>query len=395
VAASLAVAACGGAQAPTGNGRPASGARGAGEAGGGAAARGGLPPVLVAAEGTGPALYLGPEPDAPALGYVSEGVALRLEGPPRDGRVPVRIEGGLKVRAWLTTARLGAVVVRGGRVRGAPVSLDVGDRVVVREVGDGGLVRVEVRPRVGDARLGPFHGWYPAARLDRGVPGVGAAAEARGGPGPGGATAAGDAGGPPRGAARGEMRTLVAGRETRVLSRPGGHVLATLLPAAAPVPAEVVRERGELAAVRIGSGPKLLGWVERAALGPPAQAVASGTAGGPGAGGGTSGDGPGTASPAIASPATDPAAGTDVGARVGATYVAERLQNEAGLPLLRVRAGARVRFDGRVVGVLTRPGLAREMRRHPQGEVDVFVAVDDDVALRGMVRARDVVRVSD
>jgi hypothetical protein len=60
-----------------------------------------------------------------------------------------------------------------------------------------------------------------------------------------------------------------------------------------------------------------------------------------------------------------------------------------------VRAGARVRFDGRVVGVLTRPGLAREMRRHPQGEVDVFVAVDDDVALRGMVRARDVVRVSD
>jgi hypothetical protein len=368
------------------------------EAGAGADAdRGGLPSVFVASEGTGPALFLGPEPDAPAVGYVSEGVALWLEGPPRDGRVPVRIRGGLEVRAWLSTSRLGAIVVRRGRVRGAPVALDVGDRVVVRDLGDDGLAQVEVRPRIGDMRLGPFVGWFPVARLGRGI-----AAD----------TADGFRPSRTRRVAR-ERRLLVPGRETRVLARPGGRVLVTLLPTATnPIEVVVVRERGDLAAVRIGSGPRLLGWVPRDAVGAPLTSTESSPRAGheglaptretasPGAsdtaresgdrddvGRPNAGDG---GSEGVESNAREPGPGSPE--RVGATYVADRLRHEAGLPLLRVRAGAKVRFDGRLIGVLRRPGLAREMRRHPRGEVDVFVAVDDDVALRGMVHARDLAR---
>jgi hypothetical protein len=48
-----------------------------------------------------------------------------------------------------------------------------------------------------------------------------------------------------------------------------------------------------------------------------------------------------------------------------------------------------VRFDGQVVARLADRGWARELRRTEDGLVDVFLAVDDDVALRGLVRARD------
>ena len=59
---------------------------------------------------------------------------------------------------------------------------------------------------------------------------------------------------------------------------------------------------------------------------------------------------------------------------------------EADRPLHRVPSGTRVRFSDRTMGILEVEGWAREMNRYEDtGEADVFIATDDDVALRGMV----------
>jgi hypothetical protein len=53
-----------------------------------------------------------------------------------------------------------------------------------------------------------------------------------------------------------------------------------------------------------------------------------------------------------------------------------------------VPAGTRIRFDGQTVAILDQDGFAREMARHEETqEVDVFVAIDEDVAVRGLVPA--------
>ena len=110
--------------------------------------------------------------------------------------------------------------------------------------------------------------------------------------------------------------------------------------------------------MRAGIGPFLIGWVRGALEAPDAEdLVVSG--------------------------------GAVVGSAAPHAGPPRLLQNDATMPLWRVRTRARVRFDGVTVGRLGDRGWAREMRRTPDGEVDVFVAVDDDVAVRGMVSAGD------
>ena len=49
-------------------------------------------------------------------------------------------------------------------------------------------------------------------------------------------------------------------------------------------------------------------------------------------------------------------------------------------------AGTEVIFDGRVIARLNQPGWARELRRFAAyQQSDVFIAVDDAVAVRGLV----------
>jgi hypothetical protein len=73
--------------------------------------------------------------------------------------------------------------------------------------------------------------------------------------------------------------------------------------------------------------------------------------------------------------------------------VPERLAAEDTRPLWKVPAGTRLRFDDNVIAVFEAEGYAREMNRYDTGEVDVFVAVDDTVAIRGMLRADDLVAI--
>jgi hypothetical protein len=64
-----------------------------------------------------------------------------------------------------------------------------------------------------------------------------------------------------------------------------------------------------------------------------------------------------------------------------------RISEESAHPLFRVSAGTEVIFNGRVIARLTQPGWARQMNRYDAYEqADVFVAVDDNVAVRGLVR---------
>jgi hypothetical protein len=116
----------------------------------------------------------------------------------------------------------------------------------------------------------------------------------------------------------------------------------------------VVNTRGEWKAVRVGVGPYLIGYVN-------AELVAS---------------------QAVA----DVLSSAETAASTG---VPERLLAESTRPLYRVPAGAQVRFDDKVIAKLEVEGWAREMNRYDTGEVDVFVAVNDDVAIRGMMRADD------
>lgn len=289
------------------------------------------PEQLITGPGSGPALYLDSSAEAPAIGYVSPGLEVQL-GETEGDRVMVRIRGGLKVRAWITRSRLAARVQRRGRVRGTPTSVGVNDLVRIMGTSEGGLLRVEVRPDLGrgDLFLGPFVGEYPADRL---------AAEAV------------DA--EPE-AAEGDWFRLPAGQEVSVYDRPSGDVVATLPAVDPPLAVQVVRARGEWKAVRAGVGPFLAGYVN-------AELVAMEGA-------------PGVASGGAMAPGSIP----------------RRLQAEPDRPLWRLAVGTRVRFDGHTVAILGEEGWAREMGRYDDtGEADVFVAVDDELAIRGMVRIQD------
>jgi hypothetical protein len=301
----------------------------------------GWPSTLLVGEGSGPALFLGPGERAAAVGYVSSGVRVRLAGAFEGTRVPIRIDGPVKVRAWLDTSRLAGRVQRRGRLRGAPIALGVNELVGVRGATEDGQMRVEVRPRFGrtpEPEVGPFTGSYPAAGV-----GPDAVAEA--------ADSAANA------ATGGARARLPAGRAVALYARPRGPVVATIPPLARGLPVEVARRRGEWAAVRVGTGPRLVAWFHGALEAADPNDVP-----------------------------VPPAAAPQTARNTG---LPRALTHDAALPLWRVRARARVRFDGRVIARLADRGWARELRRTPDGLVDVFLAVDDDVALRGLVRARD------
>ena len=81
-----------------------------------------------------------------------------------------------------------------------------------------------------------------------------------------------------------------------------------------------------------------------------------------------------------------------IGVAASSSDLPARIAAEQERPLWSVAPGTRVRFDGRVIGLVRENGFARELHRYDQsGETDVFVAVDDTLAIRGMVRTADLV----
>lgn len=293
---------------------------------------GAVPPMLVAGPGTGPALYLGPNANDAPVGYLSPDTAFEVAGPLGGERVAVRVSGPMTVEGlYFTTSRLAARVLRGGRVRGTPVSVGVGNLVrVLGPDSEERRTRIAVTPLVADPRLrdglGTWEGSFPVVGL-----GTDTSAATESLP-------------------EGSTRRLPAS-EVGLYEAPGGALVYTL-PALNPgLTVELVRDEGPWHAVRVGSGPYLVGFVQ------------------------------GNLVPAAATIVPPSGAG-----RSGAA-LPQRISDESAHPLFRVPAGTEVVFEGRVIARLNQPGWARELRRYAAYEQsDVFIAVDDSVAVRGLVR---------
>jgi len=290
--------------------------------------RGDWPREFVVGPGTGPTLYLNEGADAPALGYVSPGVGVEIAGLPRgNNRVPVRIRGALKVRAWMGAERLAQYVQARGRVDGTPTYVGPGNLVqILGPTADG--LRVRVTPRLGcepSCSLPPHEGVLPNEQLAASEP-----------------TDAEDV-------RPGEPKSLPPGQELPLYDRPNGDVVATLPATDPPLVVSQLVSRNGWHGLRVGLGPYLIGFTDQEL--PAAESLPT-------------------------AEETAPSEG-----------VPARLQAEADKPLWRVPVDTRVRFDGDTVGIFAEQGFAREMNRYDStGEVDVFVAVNDEVALRGMVR---------
>lgn len=273
----------------------------------------------------GPGLYLSADPSAPAIGYVSAGVVVEIAGDAEGGRVPVRIRGAMRVRGHLPLDRLHARVLQRGRLNGTPLYLGPNDIVRVIRPVDATTMEVEATVALrADGAPGPSYvGTFPSASLGGAVVAV--------------PTTSGVPGAP-----------VGASEPVPVYDRPGGELVLTV-PASAGVPMRVAAQRDGWSAVLVGAGPYVAGYTQ-AALSPVAE-------------------------PPVHAP-TAPATGG----------LPARLTLEPELTLHHLAAGTRVVFDGVTVAALDQPGYARELGRHEAtAELDVFVAVDDQIAVRGMI----------
>jgi len=279
--------------------------------------------VLAATEH--PALFLGPESDAPAVGYTSSDLVVRVEGESRGGRVPVQVLGPLEVHAHVPVDLLTMRVQRRGRLRGTSLYVGPNDRVQVLGVAtEPGRVRVRAAA-VLPGRHGPtFEGSYPAVGL-------------------GSQPAPADAAAPDPGT----PYELAAGLPLVLYEEPSGTVVTTLAPAPIALAVTVLKEENGWFAVRIGSGPYLIGYTNASLREQSAK-------------------------PAVATPPATNSA------------VPSRLVHEVGA-LKRVVPGTRLSFNDEPIAVLHAEAWARVLAEYPNGEVDAFVAVDDSVAVRGLL----------
>ncbi|MCA9608633.1 MAG: hypothetical protein KC619_23680 [Myxococcales bacterium] len=294
------------------------------------------PRVLVIGPGSGPALYLGHEENAPAVGYLNPGTRVRLESNVVNGRAEVLVGGALATKGWVPLSRLGLYVQERGRVEGTRAYVGPGDFLSIRgPSGTEGQMRVEVRPWLGGGNfIGPFEGTYPTAQL---------------GPSP--------PEGEVEGVTPGDCYHLPAGQTMTIDESADGEPVANLPALDPPLSVVVLRARNDLFGVRAGYGPYVTGYV-RGALER------------------CDGD----------LPTPEPVVQASTGERP------VWMGLESG-PLHRVASGARVRFHGRTIARLRAEGWARELGRQDGGLVDVFIAVDDGAAIRGLVREGDLTLV--
>lgn len=291
------------------------------------------PREYVAGPGSGAALLFEGPSGIARIGYVSEGTPLNIAGFPENGHVPIRImEGGMKVRALLSQERFSLRVQQRGKIGGTSVYVTPGDYVqFLAPADDDGIFRVRAGARFGreGLELPTFEGIYPAERLGTAVPA------------------------PDESFQPGEPHSLPPGVEVPLFESPGGEVVTTLPVAEPPMVVQVVQERGDWKAIRVGTGPYLVGYTDAQLT--PAEAL---------------------------EPAPQPRSTAAEG------EVPMRLRHDEQRPLWRVRAGTWVRYAEQKVARLEADGWAREMGRTGEGDsavIDVFVAVDDAVAIRGMV----------
>jgi hypothetical protein len=294
-----------------------------------------LPRQVLSGATDAPALYLGTSATAPVVGFLGQDVLLDVLGPPVTGRVPVRVHSALSVQAYVPASLLQLRTQRRGRLRGTPVYLGPNDPVLVVGAGEkSDRLRVRAAPRMGDLNLPAFEGTYPAIGLAPRQP-------------------ADDVAAPPEG----EAYVVPINTALELRDKPNGKLEVVIPAQSEPVPARVLGEQQNgWFAVRVGDGPYLIGYTnaQLQRLEKPARAAPV---------------------PAQATPATE---------------LPRRLAHETG-ELKRVSSGATVSFGGRVIAKLGKEGYARVLAVYPNGEADALVAVDDAVAVRGLLNTADLV----
>ena len=301
----------------------------------------GFPQEMLLAHTDQPAFFLSAQPDAAIVGFGSDELAVKLEGSPAGDRVRVRVEGPLEVTAFVPKELLMLRVQRRGQVRGTPVYLAPNHAVQVLGNADAkGRLRVRAAATVMGESLEPMEGTFPSSGL-----------AAR--PAPESAQQP----------AEGQAKLVPANRELRLLDRPHGTLTVVVPGKPAPWAIRALGQRDGFTAVRAGEGPFLVGYTDLS-LAP---------------------------APTPTSHAAPPVHAKKPKATGGA--VPARLLRETG-PLRRVKRGARLRFDGQDIATFHAAGYARVLARYPNGELDVFAAVDDTVALRGLLRHDDLTSLS-
>lgn len=275
-----------------------------------------------------PALFLGPSATAQAIGFLAGNVRVEIAGQGAQGRVPVRIRGPLLVRGYVPESQLAMYVQRHGQLRGTPVYFGPNDLAVPLGPSETpGRLRVRAVPQLPGLRLAAFEGTFPQVGL---APSPAANPEAL---------------------PAGEARQLPADSVLVLFDRPGGNKVVELRTREAPLPVRVLSSKDGFSAVRVGTGPYLVGYTDTAL-----------------------------------EPAADGSATTSEPRRKAA--VPARLAHHSG-ELFRVAPGAAISFGKIVIGKLREPGYARVLRRFPSGEVDALVAVDGAVTVRGLLRGSD------
>lgn len=358
-----------------------------------------LPNELLVGEGSGPALFVGPEADAVAVGYVSPGVRVTITGTIERGRVPVSVGESLRARGYLDITRLVAYVTADTALAGTAVVLPKGSLVSLLADAGGGTLRVRADVPVGrddadEPTLGVFEGTIAAALISD-TPETAPRSRSRdqddedeendsdedevdadeedADESPRSRRRGGrddedeDEDATPRGMKRGKPRTLPEGREVKLYASASAERenMITKLPELDPPLQVEMLERGSddtrgWYRIRVGAGPFLEGWV-KARLARTDSEVST------------------FVSPSVS--AVVP---------VAAGQLPERIARETERPLYSVREGARLRYSGSVIGRFKAPGYAREVERKTNGDIEAFVAVDNGLALRGLLRARDV-----
>ena len=311
-----------------------------------------LPEVMLVTETDEPGLFLGPSTADPAIGYISGDVEVRVEAPLRAERVQVRIDGPLKVKAFMPARLLNLKVQRRGRLRGTPVYLSPGDRVQFMEGAAHDpqaparqpRLTLTASPRVTGRTLGTFEGSFPADGVSVTSP-------------------ASDA--PVRPA--GQLRQLPARTEIVLHASPDGEVVVRIPAQDTPMPVRVVHKQGEWQWVLVGDGPALVGYTRAALQRGPA---------GPAPGESTNVD--------ASTKETAQPMNVDPGKSLPERLAEGRTTGE----LRRVLAGAQVRFNETVVAVFKADGWARVQAVYPGGQVDVYAAADNRLAVRGLVDER-------
>jgi hypothetical protein len=281
-----------------------------------------------------PALFLGPSLTAQAIGFLASDVRLEIAGESAQGRVPVRIRGPLMVRGYVPETQLAMHVQRHGQLRGTPVYFGPNDLAVALGPSEApGRLRVRAVPQVPGQALPAYEGTFPAVGLA---------------PSP-----APD----PEALPAGEARQLPAGSGLSLYDKPEGTKLVEFQAHDGPLALRVLSAKGGWSAVRVGTGPYLVGYTN-AALEPAAGALA---------------------------------ARPEPRQRGAVPALLARHSGE----LFRVKPGAAISFGKIVIAKLRDPGYARVLRRYPGGEVDALVAVDGAVTVRGLLHASDLTPASD